>query len=71
MPRRGVRPLQGGRFREPSPPMGPPESPTWIRREFPGVCSEVAENRRFLPKLFAAVDRFPKMRPQPPNGFSF
>ena len=44
---------------------------TCIRRESPKVCSKVPENRGFLPKLFASVARFPKIRPQSPSGFSF
>jgi hypothetical protein len=32
--------------------------PTWIRREFHGFSSKVAENRGLVPKCFAAVDRF-------------
>jgi hypothetical protein len=31
---------------------------TWIRREFHRSCSKMAENRGFVLKLFAALDRF-------------
>src|ERR1035441_595599 len=53
--------------------LAPPGRPliTCIRRESPKVCSKVPENRGFLPKLFASVARFPKIRPQSPSGFSF
>jgi NADH dehydrogenase len=42
---------------------------TWIRREFHGLSSKKAENRGFVKRLFAAVGRFPTLRPQSSSGF--